>query len=77
MPVQYVQTKWAQEGLQTDALSVDNGAIMTAAARWPLMIDPQLQGVKWIINKETPNGLQIIQQSQPKYIDKVLYQDPI
>ena len=55
----------------TDALSVENGAIMTNASRWSLMIDPQLQGIKWIINKELPNGLKIIQQSQAKYIDTV------
>lgn len=65
------QAKWAQEGLQTDALSVENGTIISAAARWPLLIDPQLQGIKWIIGKEAPNGLRIIQQSEHNYIDKV------
>ena len=54
-----------------DTLSVENGAILSAASRWPLLIDPQVQGIKWIISKETPNNLQIIQQSQPKYIDEV------
>ncbi len=44
---------------------------MSAASRWSLMIDPQLQGIKWIANRETPNGLKIIQQSQSKYIDMV------
>lgn len=44
---------------------------MSAASRWSLMIDPQLQGIKWIANRETPNGLKIIQQSQSKYIDAV------
>ncbi|KAK9866454.1 hypothetical protein WJX84_011662 [Apatococcus fuscideae] len=66
------KAKWANEGLQTDALSVENGAIMSAASRWSLMIDPQLQGIKWIANRETPNGLKIIQQSQSKYIDAVI-----
>ena len=66
-----LQAKWSNEGLMTDALSVENGAIMTNASRWSLMIDPQLQGIKWIINKELANGLKIIQQSQAKYIDTV------
>ncbi|KAK9808985.1 hypothetical protein WJX72_007373 [[Myrmecia] bisecta] len=66
------KAKWANEGLQTDPLSVENGAIMTNASRWSLMIDPQLQGIKWIATREAANGLRIIQQSQPKYIDQVI-----
>jgi hypothetical protein len=31
-----------------------------------------LQGIKWIKAREEANNLVIIQQSQPKYIDKVL-----
>jgi dynein heavy chain len=62
---------WNQEGLPTDSLSIQNGAIMNAAARWSLMVDPQLQGVKWIINREEQNGLKIIQLSQNKYLDAV------
>lgn len=65
------KARWNNEGLPTDPLSIENGAIMSSASRWSLMIDPQLQGIKWIINKEEPNGLVIIQQSQHKYIDKV------
>lgn len=70
------KAKWANEGLPTDPLSVENGAIMSNASRWALMIDPQLQGIKWIINKEQANGLVIIQQSQPKYIDQVRARHP-
>ncbi|DBB00312.1 TPA: Dynein beta chain, flagellar outer arm [Trebouxia sp. C0004] len=66
------KAKWANEGLMTDPLSVENGAIMSNASRWSLMIDPQLQGIKWIMNRELPNGLKIIQQSQAKYIDTVI-----
>jgi len=62
---------WNNEGLPTDPLSIENGAIMTNAARWSLMIDPQLQGINWITNRELTNGLKIIQLSQAKYIDMV------
>ena len=67
----HTQAKWANEGLQTDTLSIENGAILNSAARWPLLIDPQLQGWRWITQKEGPNGLVILQQSQNKYLDKV------
>ena len=66
-----LQALWATEGLQTDALSVENGAIVSAAARYPLLIDPQLQGLRWIASRESANGLVIVQQGQPKYIDQV------
>ena len=50
---------------------MENGAIMTAASRWSLLIDPQLQGIQWIIRREQPNGLVIMQQSAPHYIEQV------
>ena len=34
---------WANEGLPTDPLSIENGAIMMSSSRTTLMIDPQLQ----------------------------------
>lgn len=30
-----------------------------------------MQGIKWVMKREEHNGLRIIQQSQPKYIDTV------
>jgi hypothetical protein len=56
--------RWGNEGLPSDSLSVENGAIMCNCARWPLMIDPQLQGIQWVKNRELPHGLKIIQLSQ-------------
>jgi len=43
---------WAGEHLPTDRVSVENGAIVCNCARWPLLIDPQLQGITWIKKKE-------------------------
>ena len=42
---------WNNEGLPSDQMSTENATILTNAERWPLMIDPQLQGVKWIKTK--------------------------
>ena len=36
------------EGLPEDPVSIENGSIIVSSARWPLIIDPQLQGIKWL-----------------------------
>ena len=43
---------WNNENLPSDRMSVENATILTNTERWPLMIDPQLQGVKWIKTRE-------------------------
>uniref|UniRef100_A0A7M4FBW4 Dynein axonemal heavy chain 11 n=1 Tax=Crocodylus porosus TaxID=8502 RepID=A0A7M4FBW4_CROPO len=42
---------WNNEGLPGDRMSAENAAILTNCERWPLIIDPQQQGIKWIKNK--------------------------
>jgi dynein heavy chain len=39
---------WNNEGLPSDRISLENGAILTNSSRWPLLIDPQLQGIRWL-----------------------------
>jgi len=41
---------WNIAGLPTDSVSIENGIIMSKARRWPLMVDPQGQAVKFIKN---------------------------
>lgn len=44
--------RWNNENLPSDRMSIENATILTNAERWPLMIDPQLQGLKWIKTRE-------------------------
>ncbi|KAL8431246.1 hypothetical protein ACSSS7_005394 [Eimeria intestinalis] len=49
--------KWNSEGLPANEMSVQNGILTTMSARWPLCIDPQLQALKWIKQREEGHGL--------------------
>jgi len=53
-------SRWASEGLPTDELSVQNGILTSSASRWPLCIDPQMQAVSWIKEKEKKNNLLVM-----------------
>jgi len=60
---------WVSEGLPSDPTSVQNGAILTTSERWPLMMDPQLQGVAWIKERASKANLTVIRMGQPKMIN--------
>ena len=62
---------WKTERLPADRLSLENGAIISNCTRFPLIIDPQLQGVTWVKQHEAPNGLVALQLSQRGYLDRV------
>lgn len=63
--------EWNIKGLPTDDFSTENGIIVTTGSRWPLIIDPQCQAMKWIKNKERANNLEVIDFGQFDYV-KVL-----
>lgn len=57
---------WNNENLPSDRMSTENATILTNAERWPLMIDPQLQGIKWIKTREGED-LKVIRIGQRRY----------
>lgn len=42
---------WSNQGLPSDRTSIENATILCNTERWPLVVDAQLQGIKWIKNK--------------------------
>lgn len=63
--------EWNIHGLPADALSIENGIICSQAKRWPLLIDPQSQGNKWLKNMEKENNLQAVKLSNPRFLPVV------
>ena len=59
------------EGLPADRISIENGSIITSSKRWPLIIDPQTQGIKWMLKREENNGLTILQLSQSGWLKQL------
>lgn len=63
--------KMMSDGLPADRISIENGAIITSCKRWPLVIDPQLQGIKWLREKEKDRNLIVLQLSQHGWLRKM------
>ncbi|XP_037943923.1 dynein beta chain, ciliary-like [Teleopsis dalmanni] len=59
---------WNNEGLPMDRMSTENATILAHSTRWPLMIDPQLQGVKWIKNR-FGDALVVTRLTQKGFLD--------
>ncbi|XP_075778341.1 dynein axonemal heavy chain 11 isoform X3 [Pelodiscus sinensis] len=61
---------WNNEGLPGDRMSTENATILTNCERWPLMIDPQQQGIKWIKNKYGTD-LKVIRLGQKGFLKTI------
>ncbi|XP_026040676.1 dynein heavy chain 11, axonemal isoform X2 [Astatotilapia calliptera] len=61
---------WHNQGLPNDRMSIENAAILTTSERWPLIIDPQQQGIKWIRN-QLASELRVVQLGQKGCLDVI------
>lgn len=59
---------WNNLGLPADRVSVENGTILTQCERWPLIVDPQLQGISFVKNKFA-SSLKVLRLGQNKMLD--------
>lgn len=60
--------QWNNNKLPSDRVSTENGAILTSSDRYSLIIDPQLQGITWLKEKEKANDLKVTRLSNNKMI---------
>ncbi|XP_061233427.1 dynein axonemal heavy chain 17 isoform X1 [Neopsephotus bourkii] len=59
---------WSNQGLPSNRTSAENATIFCHTERWPLVVDAQLQGIKWIRNKYGEE-LQAMRLGQRNYLD--------
>lgn len=69
---------WQNESLPSDRMSLESGAIIKSCSRWPLLIDPQLQGLRWLKNhlrnetNRNEKNLIIIQCNEKNWMKKII-----
>lgn len=62
--------QWNNQDLPADRVSTENATILLNAKRWPLIIDPQEQGIKWIKKREGAD-LRVVRLGQKTYLDSI------
>ncbi|TKS69390.1 Dynein heavy chain 2, axonemal [Collichthys lucidus] len=72
---------WNIQGLPSDPFSTENAVIINHGNRWPLIVDPQGQALKWLKNMEIKRGLKIIDFQMPDYLqvlnDAIQFGNPV
>jgi dynein heavy chain len=65
--------RWHLDDLPQEEVAVDNAIIMDNSERWPLMIDPQMQGNLWIRKMERDPAYHSIKPTMDaKVVNRVL-----
>lgn len=57
--------EWQAQGLPIDTGSTNNALLVMRSSRWPLLIDPQGQGNRWIRNVHTSADIAVSKASAP------------
>ena len=70
-PVDFI--KWGLKGLPDDQFSKENGVLVRKGRMFPLLIDPQLQGNRWIreMEKENKDKFVILDPQTDNYIKTI------
>ncbi|CAM9358663.1 unnamed protein product [Ascophyllum nodosum] len=69
---------WQDEGLPSDRISTENGGMITQCRRWPLLIDPQLQGIRWLRRHEevateaAGRSLHVLQMGETQWMKTIV-----
>ena len=63
--------RWNSCHLPADIVSIENAAITMNSARWPLLIDPQLQAIAWVKEMEKNNNLLILRLGTPALMREI------
>eukprot|EP00906_Rhabdomonas_costata_P019390 RCo028330 len=62
-------TDWNIEGLPADDHSVQNGIMITRSPKFPLLVDPQGQGLRWLRSRLLPLGVKVTHLSDRDFLD--------
>jgi dynein heavy chain len=63
---------WNNQGLPNDHVSIENAAITCSCQRWPLFIDPQFQGLKWIRQNQADANLRVLRFGQDNFVNTLV-----
>jgi hypothetical protein len=61
--------EWAIQGLPSDAVSTENGILVTRGHRWPLMIDPQDQANRCVSSGPLSGNVRLVERCRHKLLN--------